>query len=110
MTATLTVVGSHPNRSQSSNRAAAGPTNPTPADVRRAREQAGLTLEKAGELVHVKWKIWQRWETEEGSEEHRRMHPATWELFLVKIKARDLLKRGRLAPQAVKDLGLELPE
>jgi DNA-binding transcriptional regulator YiaG len=106
-TATLAPVATHPNRSKSSPKAGA---NPTPAQVRKAREEAGLTLEQAGELVYTSWRSWQNWEAATDSAEHRRMHPATWELFLLKVRIRDLLKRGRIAPQAVKDLGLQLPD
>jgi hypothetical protein len=105
--ARLAVVANHPNRSKTNVKAGA---NPTPAQVRRAREDAGLTLEQAGELVYTSWRTFQNWEADVDSAEHRRMHGATWELFQIKLKARDLVKRGRIAPQAVKDLGLPLPE
>jgi DNA-binding XRE family transcriptional regulator len=107
MTATFVRMPGHPNRSKTNVRAAA---NPSPAEIRRAREEAGLTLEQAGALVYTSWRTWQNWEAGKESPEHRRMHPATWELFLVKVQARRLLERGRIAPLALKDLGLQLPE
>jgi DNA-binding transcriptional regulator YiaG len=74
----------HPNRSKGNISAAA---NPTPAQVRRAREDAGLTLEQAAALVHATWRSWQNWEADASSDGHRRMHPSTWELFQVKVAA-----------------------
>lgn len=69
----------HPNR---------GPkwpsVNPTPADVRAAREAAGLTQTEAARLVHSTLRAWQAWETAEG-ESARRMHPGLWELFRLKL-------------------------
>jgi DNA (cytosine-5)-methyltransferase 1 len=52
---------------------------PTPAQVRAAREAAGLTQTEAGALVHVNLRSWQKWE---GGE--RAMHLAFYELFLIK--------------------------
>lgn len=95
-------MSNHPNRGGSRfNRADA---NPTPKQVLELRSSAGLTQTQFGELVYKGWRTVQDWESGE-----RRMPPDTWELAQLKIKARDLLKRGRLAPQAVKDLGLHLP-
>lgn len=103
MTATLTKMANHPNRGGNRfNRAGA---NPTPAQIAALRAQANLTQEKFGDLVYKSYRIVQDWESGE-----RRMPPDTWELLQIKIKASDLLRRGRIAPLAVKDLGLELPE
>ncbi|ARL77616.1 helix-turn-helix domain-containing protein [Burkholderia pseudomallei] len=55
------------------------PVPPTPAQVRAARDAAGLTQTAAGALVHVDLRSWQRWESGE-----RTMHVAFWELFLIK--------------------------
>lgn len=55
------------------------PVPPTPAQVRAAREAAGLTQGAAGAVVHVDLRSWQRWESGE-----RTMHVAFWELFLMK--------------------------
>jgi len=101
--AKLTTVANHPNRGGNRfNRAGA---NPTPAQISALRAESGLTQEKFGELVYKSLRIVQDWESGE-----RRMPPDTWELLQLKIKARDLVRRGRIAPLALKDLGLELPE
>ena len=66
------------------NRSADRPArNPTPAEVRAAREAAGLTQAQAAVLVHASTRNWQQWEQAEGSNA-RRMHPGLWELFIVK--------------------------
>ncbi|CAJ4368781.1 XRE family transcriptional regulator [Burkholderia pseudomallei] len=57
------------------------PAPPTPAQVRAAREAAGLTQGAAGAVVHVDLRSWQRWESGE-----RTMHLAYWELFLIKTR------------------------
>lgn len=56
------------------------PRNPTPAEVRAAREAAGLTQTQAGELIYCSLRGWQGWES--GA---RAMHPAFWELFRRKL-------------------------
>lgn len=66
----------HPNRS----RAASAARNPRPADIRAARENAGLSQSAAGVLVHRSLRNWQQFELGE-----RRMDPAIWELFCIKI-------------------------
>lgn len=55
---------------------------PTPAEVRAARDAAGLTQAQAAAVVHADLRSWQKWE---GGE--RTMHVAFWELFLIKTKA-----------------------
>ena len=97
---------SHPNRSR---RTKSPSANPSPAEIRAAREAAGLTQTEAAELVHSTLRAWQNWEVEENSAEQRRMHTATWELFRVKVAARDLVKSGKLSASAIEDLGLYLP-
>ena len=54
--------------------------NPTPQKIRDAREEAGISQSKAGRLVCVGVRTWQKWELGE-----RKMHPAFWELFNIKI-------------------------
>lgn len=54
-------------------------TAPTPAQLRAARERAGLTQTQAGAVVHVTLRAWQLWEAGQ-----REMHPAFWELFQIK--------------------------
>lgn len=65
----------HPNRSR-----AAGPaSNPSPEQVRAARETAGLTQTQAGQAVFGTLRTWQDWESGQ-----RRMHPGLWTLFLLR--------------------------
>lgn len=62
------------------NRGAKGPSaNPTPAEVRSAREAAGLSQTAAAALIHCTLRGWQEWEAG-----NRRMHPGLWELFRIK--------------------------
>lgn len=68
----------HPNRGRSNPAA-----NPKPAEIRAAREAAGLTQTEAGALLYVTLRGWQQWESGE-----RSMHPAFWELFRLKVKRR----------------------
>ena len=56
--------------------------NPTPAEIRAAREAAGLTQQEAGELIHGSRRAWQDYES--GA---RKMHPGLWELFKTKAQA-----------------------
>ena len=53
--------------------------NPEPADIRQARDVAGLTQTEAAALLFTTCRVWQQWEAGD-----RRMHPAFWELFCVK--------------------------
>jgi DNA (cytosine-5)-methyltransferase 1 len=55
--------------------------NPTPAEIRAAREAAGLTQTQAGALIHNTLRAWQRWEAGDSP-----MHPAFWELFKMKTR------------------------
>jgi putative transcriptional regulator len=83
----------HPNRSRIG--APKGGTvrpNPDPADIRAAREKAGLTQTEAGALIYSTLRTWQDWE---GGQ--RRMHPGLMELFEIKVKAR---KRPAAKPAA----------
>ena len=69
----------HPNRGPK------GPSaNLTPEQVRAAREAAGITQAAAAALVHTSIRSWQQWEAPVGDRNHRRMHPAFWELFSIK--------------------------
>lgn len=68
-------MGAHPNRGPK------GPSsNPTPEQVRAAREAAGLTQSQAATLIHSTMRAWQEWEVG-----NRRMHPGLWELFRAKV-------------------------
>ena len=57
--------------------------NPLPIEIRAAREAAGITQTVAAELVHTTCRTWQQWEAGD-----RKMHPAFWELFRIKIATR----------------------
>ena len=52
-------------------------TAPTPAEVKQAR--GNLTQAKAAALIHTDGRRWRSYESGES-----RMHPAMWELFLIK--------------------------
>lgn len=66
----------HPNRGR---RTMA--STPTTEQILTAREAVGLTQEQAARLIYSTASAWQRWE---GGE--RTMHPAMFELFLLKTK------------------------
>jgi DNA-binding transcriptional regulator YiaG len=55
--------------------------NPTPEQVKQARVKAGLTQQKAADLINCGIRSWQKWEAGD-----RKMHPAMWELFLIKTE------------------------
>lgn len=57
------------------------PANPTPEAIRAARHAAGLTQTQAAALVYCALRGWQDWEAGK-----RAMHPAFFELFLLKAK------------------------
>jgi len=61
-------------------------TAPTPAEIVRARKDAGLTQTEAAALVHASLGAWQKWESD--GQNSRKMHPAIWELFQIKIRQR----------------------
>lgn len=103
MTAKIALMANHPNRG--GDRANLAAANPTKTQVAKLRADSGLTQEQFGDLVYKGWRTVQDWESGD-----RRMPPDTWELVNIKLTARELLRRGRLAPQAVKDLGLQLPD
>ena len=68
-------MGAHPNRGPK------GPSaNPTPEQVRAARDAAGMTQTQAATLIHSTMRAWQEWEAG-----NRRMHPGLWELFRSKV-------------------------
>lgn len=69
-------MSNHPNRGPQ------GPSsNPTKSEIRAAREAAGLTQTQAADMVRSTCRAWQQWEAGD-----RRMHPAFWELFNLKVK------------------------
>jgi DNA-binding transcriptional regulator YiaG len=56
-------------------------SNPDPFDIRKARANAGITQKKAAEMLHTSIRAYQQWEAGD-----RAMHPAFWELFLIKLE------------------------
>jgi DNA (cytosine-5)-methyltransferase 1 len=65
---------------------------PEPSVIEAERRRAGLTQTRAAELVHGSLRGWQQWEAGD-----RRMHPAFWELFLLKVNGATAV---RLTPVA----------
>ena len=66
-----------------SNRGSKGPqSNPSAIEIRAERESAQLSQTAAAALIHASLGAWQKWEQGD-----RRMHPAFWELFKLKIGA-----------------------
>lgn len=57
---------------------------PTPEEVLLARENAGLTQEQAGKLIHKDKSTWRRYEADKTKSSARAMEPAYFELFLLK--------------------------
>lgn len=55
---------------------------PTPAEVRAAREKAGLSQAEAAAKVLGSVRAWEKWESL-GATENRRMHPGLFKLFLI---------------------------
>lgn len=55
--------------------------SPTPEKIKAARAAAGLTQTQAAELIYCTLRGWQDWE---GGK--RAMHPAFFELFVLKSK------------------------
>lgn len=82
---TTTTMPNHPNRSK---RSPAPGSNPKPSQIRAEREAAGLTQTQAAEKVYATLRTWQDWEAE--GDTNRRMHPAIWELWLLKVKHPEL--------------------
>jgi DNA-binding XRE family transcriptional regulator len=80
----LSTMTNHPNRSKRNPSAA---RNPKPAEIRAAREAAGLTQAEAAELIYCHVNSWQQWESED-AEAGRRMHPAFWDLWRRKVAER----------------------
>lgn len=72
----IALMANHPNRSRRGRSSAA---NPTPAQIRAAREAAGLTQEAAAAKIEGSVRAWEKWEQGE-----RRMHPGLFQLFLIK--------------------------
>ena len=58
----------------------------TSAEIRRLRLSAGLTQTEAAGLIHCHLRTFQQYEATEGTQAHRQMHPAFFELFRLKIR------------------------
>jgi len=71
-------VPSHPNRGKSTRPG----RNPTPAEIKTARESVGLSQARAAEVVFVATRTWEDWESEIVD---RRMGPGLWQLFCIKV-------------------------
>jgi putative transcriptional regulator len=77
-------MANHPNRSGKH-----PSRNPTPEEIKAAREAAQMTSAEAGALVHSTESKWREWES--GA---RRMHPAFFELFNIKVKGQSKSTNG----------------
>jgi DNA-binding transcriptional regulator YiaG len=53
--------------------------HPTTEQIKALRAQAGITQEMAATILHTTRRAYQQWEAGD-----RKMHPAFWELFLIK--------------------------
>ena len=56
--------------------------SPTLEEIKQSRTDAGLTQTEAAETIYCSIGAWKKWESGE-----RKMHPAFWELFLLKTKS-----------------------
>lgn len=84
---TTATMANHPNRGRGQHQA----RNPTPAEIRAAREAAGLTQAEAAEKIYATLRAWQNWEADDG-DESRRMHPGLFELFVLKTQFPEVVK------------------
>jgi putative transcriptional regulator len=87
------IMTNHPNRGR---RTAA--SNPLISEIRAAREAAALTQKEAGALIYASCRAWEEWESG-----RRKMHPAFWQFFLIRLKEMgfDLSKTALARPDAV---------
>jgi hypothetical protein len=74
-------------------------SQPTPDEVRQARERAGLNQTEAAELVSsadkAAYKTWSGYEQPVGTRNHRGMSLAPWELFLLATDQHPTMKLTR---------------
>ena len=56
--------------------------NPSPQEIRQARESAGLSQTGAAAIISSTLRTWQDWEAGKA-----RMHPGLWELFRIKTSS-----------------------
>jgi DNA-binding XRE family transcriptional regulator len=73
-------MANHPNRNGKN-----PAKNPKPAEIKKARIAAGLSQTAAAELIYCALGTWQQYEADPDSPCHRRMHPAFWELFKIRV-------------------------
>lgn len=66
----------HPNRSK---KTPSPGRNPSPGEIVKARNKAGLTQAQAAALIYTPRVVWDSWELG-----LKRMPPMAWELFLIK--------------------------
>lgn len=59
----------------------------TPVEIKKARQQAGLTQKEAAHLIYSTLRTWQDWEAGKA-----KMHAGLWELFLLKLEERKRLQ------------------
>jgi DNA-binding transcriptional regulator YiaG len=74
----------HPNRGKKRT----PNSTPTPAEVRAARDAAGLTQREAADVVYASYRAWEDWEYGK-----RRCHPAMLRLFRL-LTGQERLPRG----------------
>jgi len=65
-------------------------SNPDPFDIRKARADAGITQAVAAGMLHTSIRAYQQWEAGD-----RKMHPAFWELFTIKLAIYPAIKELR---------------
>jgi DNA-binding transcriptional regulator YiaG len=56
---------------------------PSPEDIAAYRIECGMSTAEAAALIYRTVRNWQQWESAE-----RKMDPALWELFRIKVKGR----------------------
>lgn len=64
--------------------------SPKPIELKALRKSLNLTQDEAASIVHVDIRTWQKWESNDWNKNHRKMHPAFYELFLLKTKTHHL--------------------
>lgn len=77
-------MANHPNRSK---RAESSARNPTPAQIRAAREAAGLTQTEAAAVLGRSLSWWQR--IESTTDSNRRMDPVLWHCWQYWVRGED---------------------
>ena len=73
-------MSNHPNRGRG-----ARCKSPTPAVIAQIRAEEKLSQKEAADLICSGERTWQQWEAGD-----RRMHPAFWQLFLVRCSERHM--------------------